>query len=144
MQNIEQRIRNAEGKPYELGERLLEFTIRIIKLVEQIPNTRTGNHIAGQLLRCGTSSGPNYSEAKSAESRNDFIHKMRIALKELRETLFWLTVLHRIMSQKLGSELLWLINESDELISIFVTSINTADKNNRAHRKQKQAVSSAI
>ena len=69
---------------------------------------------------------------------------MRIALKELRETLFWLTVLHRIMSQKLGSELSWLINESDELISIFVTSINTADKNNRAHRKQKQAVSSAI
>ena len=144
MQNIEQRIRNAEGKPYELGERLLEFTIRIIKLVEQIPNTRTGNHIAGQLLRCGTSSGPNYSEAKSAESRNDFIHKMRIALKELRETLFWLTVLHRIMAQKLGSELLWLINETDELISIFVSSINTADKNNRMRRKQKQTVSSAI
>ena len=144
MQNTEHKTQNTEGKTYELGERLLEYTIRIIKLVEQIPNTRTVNHIAGQLLRCGTSPGPNYSEAKSAESRNDFIHKMRIALKELRETLFWLTVLHRIMSQKLGSELLWLINESDELISIFVTSINTADKNNRAHRKQKQAVSSSI
>jgi four helix bundle protein len=135
---------NAEGKPYELSKRLLEFTIRLIKLVEQIPNTRTGNHIAGQLLRCGTSPGPNYSEAKSAESRNDFIHKMRISLKELRETLFWLKVLHRIMEQKLGPELVWLINETDELISIFVSSINTADKNNRTHHKQKQPAGSAF
>jgi four helix bundle protein len=144
MQSAEQRMQNTEEKPYELSERLVEFTIRLIKLVERIPNTRTDNHIAGQLLRCGTSPGPNYSEAKSAESRNDFIHKMRIALKELRETLFWLTVLHRIMSQKLGPELLWLINETDELISIFVSSINTADKNNRMYHKQKRTAGSAI
>lgn len=144
MQNREHRMQNAEGKPYDLGERLLEFTIRLIKLVERIPNTRVGNHIAGQLLRCGTSPGPNYSEAQSAESRNDFVHKMRIALKELRETLFWLKILHRIMAQRLGTELLWLINESEELISIFVSSINTAEKNIRNNCRRRQTAGSAF
>ena len=137
-------MQNAEGKPYDLSERLLKFTIRLIKLVERIPNTRVGNHIAGQLLRCGTSPGPNYSEAQSAESRNDFVHKMRIALKELRETLFWLKVLHCIMAQRLGPDLLWLINESGELTSIFVTSINTAEKNNRCRNKLRQTAGSAF
>jgi four helix bundle protein len=135
-------MQNAEGKPYDLSERLLEFTIRIIKLVERIPKTRVGNHIAGQLLRCGTSPGPNYSEARGAESRNDFIHKMRIALKELRETLFWLKALHCIMSQRLGPDLSWLLNETEELISIFVSSINTAGKNNRTGHRQKQTAGS--
>jgi four helix bundle protein len=131
-------MQNAEGKPYDLSERLLESTVRIIKLVERIPNTRVGNHIAGQLLRCGTSPGPNYSEARSAESRKDFTHKMRIALKGLRETLFWLKALRHIMSQRLVPDLLWLLNETDELISNFVLSINTADKNNRTRRRRKQ------
>jgi len=137
-------MQNAEGKPYDLSKRLLEFTVRLIEMVGRIPNTRVGNHISGQLLRCGTSPGPNYSEAQSAESRNDFIHKMRIALKELRETSFWLKVLHRIMAQKLEPDLLWLINETEELISIFVSSINTADSNNRIHHKQKQTSGSAL
>ncbi len=137
-------MQNAEGKPYNLSERLMEFTVRIIKLVEKIPNTRVGNQISGQLLRCGTSPGPNYSEAQSAESRNDFIHKMRISLKELRETSFWLKVLHRIMVQKLEPDLSWLINETEELISIFVSSINTADSNNRMRHKQKQTADSAF
>jgi four helix bundle protein len=135
-------MQNAKGKPYDLSERLLEFTVRIIKLVERIPKTQIGNHIAGQLLRCGTSPGPNYSEARGAESRKDFIHKMRIALKELRETLFWLKALRRIMSQRLGPDLLWLLDETEELISIFVSSINTADKNNRTRHRQKQTVGS--
>jgi four helix bundle protein len=137
-------MQNAEGKPYDLSERLLEFTVRIIKLVERIPKTRVGNHIAGQLLRCRTSPGPNYSEARGAESRNDFIHKMRISLKELRETLFWLKALHRIMSQRLGPDLLWLLTETEELISIFVSSINTADKNKRTGHRQKQTAGSVF
>jgi len=77
---------NNGNRKYDLGERLLEFTVRIIDVVDALPNTRAGNHIAGQLIRCGTSPAPNYGEAQSAESRNDFIHKIKIALKELRET----------------------------------------------------------
>lgn len=66
---------------------LINFAVRIINVVEALPNTRAGNHIAGQLVRCGTAPAPNYGEAQSAESPRDFIHKMKIALKELRETL---------------------------------------------------------
>ena len=75
---------------YDLEERLLAFSVRIIKIVEQLPNTRTGNHVAGQLLRAGTSPYPNHGEAQAAESSKDFIHKLRISLKELRETQRWL------------------------------------------------------
>lgn len=73
---------------YDLEERLLEYAARIIRLVERLPNTRAGNHVAGQLLRAGTSPLPNHAEAQ--ESRRDFVHKMRICLKELWESLRWL------------------------------------------------------
>ena len=72
-----------DNRKYDLEERLLNYTINIIKVVEALPNTRTGNHIANQLLRSGTSPYPNHGEAQAAESNNDFIHKMRICLKEL-------------------------------------------------------------
>lgn len=68
---------------YDLEERLLEFSVRIIKIVEQLPNSKTGNHVAGQLLKSGTSPYPNHGEAQAAESPKDFIHKLRISLKEL-------------------------------------------------------------
>ncbi|MBI4840941.1 MAG: four helix bundle protein [candidate division NC10 bacterium] len=61
-------------KQYDLEERLIQFSVRILDLVEALPSTRVGNHIAGQLVRCGTSPAPNYAEARSAESRKDFIH----------------------------------------------------------------------
>jgi len=70
---------------YDLEERLLNYSIRIVKIVEKLPNTRTGNHVAGQLLRSGTSAYPNHGEAQSAESPKDFVHKLRVSLKELRE-----------------------------------------------------------
>ena len=69
--------------PRDLEERMIDFAVRIINVVEALPNTKVGNHIGGQLLRSGTSPAPNYGEAQSAESRRDFIHKMKIALKEL-------------------------------------------------------------
>ncbi len=69
-----------------MGKRLIDFAVRIIRTAESLPKTRAGNHIAGQRIRCGTSSAPNYGEAQSAESRSDFIHKMKVCLKELRET----------------------------------------------------------
>jgi four helix bundle protein len=83
-------------RTYDLEDRLLEYSVRIIKIVEQLPNTRAGNHVAGQLLKSGTSPYPNHGEAQAAESPNGFIHKLRIALKELRESQRWLKLIHRV------------------------------------------------
>jgi four helix bundle protein len=69
--------KKIKHRKYDLEERLIDFAVRIINIVEALPNTRAGNHIAGQLIRCGTSPAPNYGEAQSAESRNDFIHKIK-------------------------------------------------------------------
>ncbi|MFC1760571.1 four helix bundle protein [Planctomycetota bacterium] len=78
---------------YDLKARLLEFSVRIIRLVDQLPNTRTGNHVGSQLLRSGTSPYPNHGEAQAAESRRDFVHKLRISLKELKETQRWIRLI---------------------------------------------------
>lgn len=120
---------------YNLEKRLIDFAVRIINVVEALPNTRAGNHIAGQLVRCGTSPAPNYGEAQSAESRNDFIHKIKIVLKELRETKVWLKIIQRKSLLKSTREIELLIAECDELISIFVTSVRTAEKNKRRQSK---------
>ena len=82
------------NKGDELAERLLDFAVRIIKLVSSLPKTDIGKHICGQILRSGTSPGSNYEESRGAESRADFIHKLGIVLKELKETRFWLRVIH--------------------------------------------------
>ena len=76
-------------KPDELSERLLEFAARIGRVVDALPDTRMGRHVAGQLVRSGTSPAPNYEEGCAAESRADFIHKLSVSLKELRESRFW-------------------------------------------------------
>ena len=117
-----------EDKSYDLEERLIDFAVRVIRMAESLPKTKVANHIAGQLLRCGTSPAPNYGEAQSAESRADFIHKMKVCLKELRETRVWLIMIVRAKLIKPVSKLDSLIQESNELISIFVTSIKTARK----------------
>ena len=108
-----------------LTERLLDFTVMIIKLVDSLPKTTVGRHIGGQILRSGTSPGSNYEEARGAESRADFVHKLGIVLKELKETRFWLKVIHRsaiLSSQRV--ELL--LKECDELCAIIARSIVTA------------------
>jgi four helix bundle protein len=117
---------SKENRLYDLEQRLIDFAVRIIRTAESLPKTRVGNHIAGQLIRCGTSSAPNYGEAQSAESRADFIHKMKICLKELRETKVWLLMIRRAKLINPASKLQPLIEENDELISIFVSSINTS------------------
>lgn len=76
--------------PHDLSERLWDFAARIGKVGDALPETRLDRHVAGQLVRCGTSSGPNYDEACAGESRADFTHKISVALKELRETRGWL------------------------------------------------------
>jgi four helix bundle protein len=80
---------SKEKRDFDLEDRLIDFAVRIIRTAESLPKTKVGNHIAGQLIRSGTSPAPNYGEAQSAESRSDFIHKMKVALKELRETRIW-------------------------------------------------------
>ncbi len=97
--------------------------------MDSLPETKTANHIRSQILRCGTSASPNYAEACDAESRADFIHKLKIVLKELRETKAWLTLLLRAEIISPSDRLEPLIQECDELISIFVKSVKTAKAN---------------
>ena len=115
-------------RPADLESRLIDFAVRVVNVVEALPNTKAGNHIAGQLIRSGTAAAPNYGEAQSAESRRDFLHKMKVALKELRETLIWLTIIERkpLCDPDKMKEI---IRECDELIAIFVSSVKTAEKN---------------
>jgi four helix bundle protein len=122
--------------PQALEERLIDFAVSIVNVVESLPNTKAGNHIASQLLRSGTSAAPNYGEAQSAESRRDFIHKIKIALKELRETLIWLKIIVRRRYSECD-ELPAVLAECDELIAIFVSSSRTADRGRRDSLKIK-------
>jgi len=109
----------------DLEERLVNFAVRIIKLSARLPRTPAGKHIAGQILRSGTSPAPNYGEARGAESRADFIHKIRIVLKELNETSIWLRIIER--SRLLRRDLLAeIIQENGDLCKIFTASLKTA------------------
>ncbi len=120
---------SKEDKSFDLEERLIDFAVRIIQVAESLPKTKVGNHIAGQLIRCGTAPASNYGETQSAESRADFIHKIKICLKEFRETRVWLLMIVKANLIKPASKLDSLIDENNQLISIFVTSINTAREN---------------
>ena len=119
---------------YDLEARLLKFAARICRLVERLPRTRAGNHVAGQLLRSGTAPLPNHGEAQGAESPKDFIHKLRLSLKELRETKRWLLLIQEVPLLKAPSKLDPLIQENEELIRIFVTSIRTSTSRNGRSR----------
>ena len=121
--------KDAELEPQtqadQLEERLIDFAVRIIKLCNRLPKTAAGKHISGQILRCGTSPAPNYGEARGAETRADFVHKVSIVFKELNETSVWLQIIER--SQMLPTALLVdLIRENNELCRIFGKSLKTA------------------
>ncbi|MDP3150721.1 MAG: four helix bundle protein [Ignavibacteria bacterium] len=117
-------------KKFDLEERLVAFSVIIIEITENLYTTRAGNHIAGQLVRSGTSPALLYGEAQSAESRNDFIHKLKILLKELRETGIALKIIKNVPLTKKFDLIEEGMIECNELISIFVKSIDTAKKNN--------------
>jgi four helix bundle protein len=130
---IQRRTSNGElptsndPKPvYDLEERLLEYAARICRLTGKLHRSRAGNHVAKQLLRSGTSPLPNHGEAQAAESREDFLHKMRICLKELRETKRWLLLAERAPLIQSPTLLEPILQETEELIRIFVASIRTA------------------
>ena len=123
---------SARKQPkYDLEDRLLDFAVKVVELTEALPSTRAGNHIAGQLLRSGTSPYGNHGEVESAESRKDFVHKLKICLKELRETRRWLRLVARLNKLREPANLSPCLNEAEELIRIFVASIRTAEKNDK-------------
>jgi len=112
----------------DLSERVLDFAARIGKVVDALPDTRMGRHVAGQLVRCGTSPAPNYAEACGAESRKDFVHKLSICLKELRETHCWLRLIVK-SSLLTDSQVADITDECVQLRNIFAKSIVTAKAN---------------
>ena len=114
---------------YDLEERLINFSVTMIKLTEKFPRSFSGNNLANQLGRSGTAPALNYGEAQSAESRNDFIHKMIVILKELRESMISLKIIERRRMYDLDKTIS-AKDECNQLTSIFVKSIDTAKKNN--------------
>ena len=113
----------------KLEERIVDFTVRVIKISNSLPKNSTGNYLADQIIRSAISPALNYAEARDSESRKDFIHKMKIVLKELRETMVALKIISKFNLNKEDTILKDAINENNELISIFVKSIETAKKN---------------
>lgn len=112
----------------DLEDRLLDFAVRIGKLVDALPDTRLGRHIAGQLVRSGTSPAPNYAEACAAESKKDFVHKLGIALKELRESRTWVKLI--LKSEMLSdNRIAPLLDECSQLCNIIGKSVVTAKAN---------------
>jgi four helix bundle protein len=134
------RVKNVECRKnkikqymkYDLEERLINYSVLILDIVDALPDNRGANHLASQLVRSGTAPSLMYGEAQSSESRRDFIHKMRLPLKELRETHNCLKIISRKNYVGTGNEkLIRALSESQELISIFVKSVGTAIKNSK-------------
>ncbi|MEA2204011.1 MAG: hypothetical protein QOE77_787 [Blastocatellia bacterium] len=123
-----------QSRADDLEERLIDFSVRIVKLSASLPRTAAGKHIAGQIMRSGTSPAPNYGEARGAESHADFVHKLRIVLKELNETSIWLRVIAR--SSMLKKESLADITEENvALCRIFTASLKTAGRSSKSQTK---------
>jgi four helix bundle protein len=123
-------LQTSQSRADALEERLIDFAVRIIKLSTGLPKTPAGKHIAGQILRAGTSPAPNYGEARGAESHADFVHKMSIVLKELNETSIWLRIIKRSQLQR-EERLTDIIDENNSLSKIFTASLKTTRDANR-------------
>ena len=116
---------------FDLEKRLIDFSVLIIEIVNEMSGTKAGNHLSGQLVNSGTSVSLNYGEAQSAESKRDFIHKMKVILKELRETYICLKIILKTKLYKSEENMIQALKENDELISIFVKSVETAQRNKK-------------
>lgn len=128
----------SKDRTFDLEDRLVNFAVRCIKVTDFLPQTEAGRHLSGQLVRSGSSPALNYGEAQGAESRKDFVHKMKICLKELRESLVCLKIISR--SDMLQTEKLTpLMDETGELISIFVKSVKTAKENLKTTNKREES-----
>ena len=136
MQNGKCKSQNENNPkvPKDLSDRLESFAAEVIKGVHRINRTFAGRHIAGQLIRSSTSAGANYEEACGAESRQDFIHKLQIVLKELRESLFWLRI--SVKADLVTAEATNpLLREGKELANIIGKSVVTAKRGRKEERK---------
>jgi four helix bundle protein len=127
------------SKKFDLEDRLVDFAVMIISTSAHIPVRLNADHLSRQLFRSGTSAALNYAEARAAESKRDFVHKMKISLKELRETSVCLKIINRAELHRNLPSLRPVMLECDELIAIFVKSIETAKKN--AHQSKSQSQS---
>lgn len=116
---------------------MLEFATAVIDVSEKLPKTRAGNHIAGQLLRAGTSPYGNHGEAQEPESPDDFIHKLKVCLKELREARRWTRLIERKQWLADDPQLAFILREGEELIRIFKASVQTAEHNRAVRRTQR-------
>src|ERR1044071_6632334 len=118
----------------ELADRLINFAARIGKVVDALPDTRMGRHVAGQLVRCGTSPAPNYEEACAAESRADFAHKLSICLKELRESRCWIRLITKteMLTEHKMSELFDECNQLCNIVCRSIVTTKTAKQKTRA------------
>jgi four helix bundle protein len=115
----------------DLNERLLEYAVRATRLVDALPKTLVGRHVAGQLLWSATSVGANYEEAQGAESKEDFTHKLQVALKELRESNYWLRLISK--SQMLPRDrLAQILDESSQLRAMLSKAVATAKGKGKA------------
>ncbi|HLQ78986.1 MAG TPA: four helix bundle protein [Terriglobia bacterium] len=114
----------------QLEERLIDFAVRIINLANSLPRSSSTRHIGMQVLRSGTSGAPNYAEARGAESRADFVHKLAVVHKELNETAVWLKILSRNVAEK-REEIVAILAENQELGSIIGASLKTARSTTR-------------
>ena len=121
--------RYSQSRADELEERLIDFAVRIIRLSASLPRSVAGKHVGSQIMRSGTSPAPNYGEARGAESHADFVHKLRIVLKELNETSIWLRTIERSRMLQADS-IAQLIQENKELCRIFTSSLKTARSRN--------------
>ena len=119
---------------FDLQQRLIDYAVIVIEVSDKLPRSMAGRHIASQILRSGTAPAANYGEAQSAESRRDFVHKLKLSLKELRETEIWLKILSSA-SLFSGAKVDFLLKETDELISILYASVKTAEKNLNDNRQ---------
>ncbi len=124
-------------RKYDLEDRLVSYSCRMIDVVEALPGTRAGNYIAGQLIKSCISPTFNYGEVQGAESRNDFIHKLGVVLKELKECRSALKIVIKKALIKPASKLNSIYKETEELVAIMAASIETAEKNKSKKGKEK-------
>ncbi|GAA3593736.1 four helix bundle protein [Flavivirga amylovorans] len=118
-------------KTNDLEDRIIDFTVFIINIIEKVKNNYAGNYYGNQLIRSSGSPALNYGEARSAESHKDFVHKMGICLKELRESYNCLRIINKAnLFEGNQDKMDKALDENNQLISIFVTSIKTSKSNN--------------
>jgi len=133
--NVQYRENNMDKRKFDLEDRLVNYTCRMIDVIEALPSTRAGNYIAGQLIKSCHSPTFNYGEVQAAEFRNDFIHKMGVVLKELKECRTALKIIRKKEMIKPKDKLDEVYKETEELIAIIAKSIATAKSNK--HNKLK-------